>query len=518
MRRLESPNWRKKNNRKRAIFIGVFGGIIAAIFGAALVWILREVVPADNHVLANGNEIIVKVGGDFQAALNQAKSGDTILLPPGGKFVGNFLLPKKQGNQFITIRTSAPDSNLPAVDKRISPEQYSKFLPKLSSDTSDPVISTVDGSHHYRFVGIEFGGTLGGVNNIIRIGSTEERKLEDIPHHIEFDRVYIHATSPEGQRRGIAANGKNIVIKNSHISGIRRKGDESQAIAVWSGDGPIEIVNNYLEAAAENILLGGAGSFLKLLPSDCVIRDNHLNKPPEWKGSDWVVKNLLEIKFGRRVKIYRNLMTNNWAMGQAGTAVLFNTRADNGETDTIEDIEFTDNIVRSSGNAISVYGPEGQGGHRLVIRNNQFLDIDGAKWGGGGHFMISTAWDTLTIENNTIIQSGNITNSYGAPIQNFIFRNNVVFQNEYGFKGDGLASGKNSIDTHFPRAKIEKNVIVGGSASVYGRDNFYPASIRQIGFRDFKSYELNIESPFRTRGVNGMQIGASLNPANVGGR
>ncbi len=65
-------------------------------------------------------------------------------------------------------------------------------------------------------------------------------------------------------------------MKNSHISGIRRKGEESQAIAVWGSDGPVEITNNYLEAAGENILFGGADSKLKLVPANCVVKGKYV--------------------------------------------------------------------------------------------------------------------------------------------------------------------------------------------------------------------------------------------------
>ncbi len=43
----------------------------------------------------------------------------------------------------------------------------------------------------------------------------------------------------------------------------------------------------------------------------------------------------------------------------------------------IEDIIFINNIVRGSGNGVSVYGSEGSGGHNLIICNNFFEDISG---------------------------------------------------------------------------------------------------------------------------------------------
>ncbi|MDQ3180034.1 MAG: hypothetical protein M3Q33_05895, partial [Acidobacteriota bacterium] len=464
------------------------------------------------------NTINVKAGGDFQAALNRAKAGDTILLQAGAAFSGNFNLPNKPGNEFITIRTSVRDAQIPPADKRLEPAEYAGVLPKLTSPNAEPVITAIGGAHHYRFIGVEFGATKDGVGNIVNLGTTEEKRVEDLPHHIEFDRVYIHGSPTSGQRRGIAANGRNIKISNSHISDIKRKGEESQAIAVWASDGPIEIVNNYLEAAAENILFGGAESFLKLTPTDCVIRDNFLNKPLNWREEGWVVKNLFEIKHGRRIKIDNNLMTNNWGMAQDGTAILFTTREDGGKDAVIEDIEFTNNIVRGSGNAVSVYGGEGGGGHHLTLRNNIFADINGAKWNGAGNFMKSTAWDGLVIENNTILQSGNIASAYGEPVKNFVFRNNIVFENEYGIKGDGIGSGQKAIIKFFSNGTVADNIIVSGKAALYREENFYLTSIKQIGFINAEAgdYRLQNNSPYLKKGFGGKQIGANLNSQTVG--
>lgn len=459
----------------------------------------------ETAVEAAGNTILVKAGGDFQSALNRAKAGDTIFLQAGASFKGNFDLPMKAGSEFITVRTSTPDAQLPPADTRIDPTKYAAVLPKISSPNGEPVIKAVNGAHHFRFLGVEFGATKEGVGNIITLGTTEEKKIEDLPHHIEFDRVFIHGDSTFGQRRGIAANGRFIKILNSYISDIKRKGEESQAIAVWAGDGNIEIINNYLEGAAENILFGGAGSDLKLVPTDCIVRGNHLNKPLKWRDEGWTVKNIFEIKNGRRIKVENNLMTNNWGMAQDGTAVLFTTRADNGDATVIEDIEFTNNVVRGSASAVSVYGAEGGGGHRLTIRNNLFADIDGQKWGGAGIFLKATAWNGLVIENNTAIQTANITNAYGDPVKNFVFRNNIIFQNEYGFAGDATAPGQKTIDKFFPNGDVSGNVIVGGNATTYRGKNFYPTSIKQIGFTNAEAgdYRLRSDSPYAGKGSNG---------------
>lgn len=459
--------------------------------------------------------ITVRKGGDLQAALNRARPGDTILLEAGATFSGAFTLPNKQGNEFVTIRTAGPDDKLPPAGKRLDPGKYGDALAKILSDVKgEPAIFAEKGAHHYRFVAVEFGPTPEGLYDIIRIGTGTEKTSAELPHHIEFDRVWIHGSPVFGQRRGMAANGRHIKITNSHVSDIKRKGDESQAIAAWATDGPIEIVNNYLEGAAQSILFGGAGSVLKLVPTDCVVDSNHLNKPPEWKGTDWVVKNIFEIKNGRRIRVTNNLMTHNWGMAQDGNAILFTTRADNGDATVIEDIEFSGNIVRGSGGALNILGNEGAGGRRLTIRNNVFEDIDGKKWDGGGHFMKVTAWDGLTVENNTILQKGNITVAYGDPVKAFVFRRNIVFENEYGFFGDALGSGQRAIDKYFPGGLVSGNVIFGGRKETYRDPNIFLAGLSALGFRDPPrgDYRLPAESPYRKP----LPVGADLDPGVIG--
>lgn len=456
-----------------------------------------------------GNKIIVGPHGDFQAALDRAKPGDSVILTAGATYKGAFVLPKKDGNDFVTITTSVPE-NLPKADQRIDPKKDSSSLPKLLSNVKEaPAIMTAPGASYYRFIGVEFGPTVDGRYNIIQIGTGEEKDPSELPDHIEFDRVYIHGDPVLGQRRGIAANGRNIVIKNSYISDIKRKEDESQAIAVWASDGPIEIINNYLEAAGENILFGGAGSRLRFVPSNCIVKENHLNKPVEWRSSDWQVKNLFEIKNGQNITVTHNLMTNNWGMAQNGMAVLFTTRADNGNATIIKDVIFSDNIVAGAAGGVNILGDEGSGGHRLTIRNNLFYDINGKKWNGDGHFLIATKWDGLSIENNTILQTGNITSAYGKPITDLVFYRNIIMGNNYGFAGDDTGSAKQVLEKYFPGSRVTENLIVGGPDDRLP-GNFYIPSIDKVGFSDLQKLDLRVKNVARF-GLKGTDtLGATL--------
>ena len=62
---------------------------------------------------------------------------------------------------------------------------------------------------------------------------------------------------------------------------------DTQAIGGWNGPGPYLIENNYLEAAGENVMFGGADPTIpNLVPSDITLRLNHLIKPRSWQQAD----------------------------------------------------------------------------------------------------------------------------------------------------------------------------------------------------------------------------------------
>jgi len=61
----------------------------------------QEQEPAVRFVPAEAN---------LQQALDEARPGDTLVLQAGAYYGGNFLLRAKEGDQFITIQTSALDS------------------------------------------------------------------------------------------------------------------------------------------------------------------------------------------------------------------------------------------------------------------------------------------------------------------------------------------------------------------------------------------------------------------------
>jgi PKD repeat protein len=228
--------------------------------------------------------IVVPAGGDLQAAINSAQPGDTILLAAGAEFVGNFVLPKKTGDAYITIRSSTPDSSLPPRGQRIRPA-HAPLLAKLRSSNDAPALLTAAGAHHWRLRYLEFRGNYLGYSEIVRLGdgSSAQNSLTLVPHHFILEHLYIHGDVLQGQKRGIAANASHVEVRDSHISEMKAIGQDTQAICAWNGPGPFTIENNYLEAAGENLLFGGSDpAILNLVADGIVIRRNLFSRPMSW--------------------------------------------------------------------------------------------------------------------------------------------------------------------------------------------------------------------------------------------
>jgi PKD repeat protein len=240
-------------------------------------------VPA---LAAEAATIYVPDGGDLQAALNDAQPGDTILLAQGAEFVGNFVLPAKTGDGWITLRSSTPDAVLPLPGVRILPE-YATLFARLRSPTLDTAaLRTAPGAHHWEIKFLEFAGNPMGAGDLIQLGdgSVAQDSLDKVPHHLVLRHVYVHGDPKVGQKRCIALNAADVVIADSYVSDCKSTTQDSQAIGGWNGPGPFLIENNYLEGAGENIMFGGADPAIKgLVPSNIIVRRNLISRPMAWR-------------------------------------------------------------------------------------------------------------------------------------------------------------------------------------------------------------------------------------------
>jgi hypothetical protein len=242
---------------------------------------------------------------------------------------------------------------------------------------------------------------------------------------------------------------------------------------------------------------------------------------PSSTGTVWQVKNIFELKNARRVQVDFNIMENNWAQAQAGQAILFTPRNQMGACPwcVVEDVTFEYNVVRHTAGGIQILGWDNQQPSQqlntIVIRHNEFSDID-RSWGGSGYFlfMIDNPRNVV-VDHNTVISSNGmgVVMADQRATDGFVFTNNVMRHNSYGITGSNMAPGMSAITRYFPGSVITANVLAGGSAKSYPAGNLFPTKesfAAQFVNYNAADYALVPTSTWKRAGTDGFDLGADI--------
>src|SRR5271169_742611 len=298
---------------------------------------------------------------DLQKALKSSVPGDIIVLDAGASYTGNFQLPAKTNpnHKWIYIQSSAMGEL--AAGKRVSPAD-AENMPKIVTPNVAPALTVTSGASYWRLAGLEIvtASTQGCNPQHTPPLSCFSYVLLDtlynspeISDSITVDRCYVHGSPTQNTQHAIVANGTNFAVIDSYVSDIHIAGADSQALLAYYTPGPIKVVNNFLEAAGENMMLGGAGGVNNpYVPADVEVRNNLLSKPLSWVplslDGHMVVKNAFEIKSGQRVLFDGNTIENVWRAGQNGFAIVLTVRSSqSGDIAVVNDITVTNNILKN---------------------------------------------------------------------------------------------------------------------------------------------------------------------------
>ncbi len=255
---------------------------------------------------ASAGTLVVETGADpivngtrFQAALDQAQCGDTIILQAGARYGTTVAFVTAGGPQgypftlrnkvdcagaFITIQTSALDG-IPPAGQRVTPA-HASAMPKLVSYANQEVVLPEPSAGWYRFVGIELTNDSSVALQGGHTGSAVGSPLGGYyphgqwAHHVTFDRCYFHpveevedpTSNYRSMTRAVGIDGAHIVVEGSHLGGffgwyraghLAGRPDElidTEAITMITGPGPVTVSNNFLEAWFNVVFTGGGGN------------------------------------------------------------------------------------------------------------------------------------------------------------------------------------------------------------------------------------------------------------------
>lgn len=502
------------------------------------------------EVPSNRPAITVADGAELQAALDRAVGGDTIQLPPGAMFrptdaERSFVLRNRHvpAGQWITIRSASPAfdaaGEVPATIRVDRSQQ--QLMPQIRAiATNAPAIRTEAGASRYRLVGLDIGvdARVTSMGNLVELGPGRETSTDAQPSDIVIDRSYLHGNDAGNYRRGVAMNGARLAVVDSYLENFHDAATDSQAISGWNGPGPFKIVNNFLEAASENIMFGGSDPTIDgLVPADIEIRRNISTKRLTWRTSGIPVKNAFELKNARRVLIEGNVFENVWASGQDGTAIILKSANQDGRCPwcVTEYVTFRNNIVRAAAHGLLINAAESgtaaralalpppQRANHIRIQNVVFREIGGPVWGGGKLFRIFGGVSNVEITHVTSTSNGTgILDPQNASDlnPNLVFKYNIVERNKYGI-GAGGDEGITTITRNFAPYIYNQNVLVNTSrttdqaiADAALKSRYPPVTTvasdwNAVGFVN-DTQTLAMSSPYHLAGDDGKDLGADL--------
>ena len=527
---------------------------------------------------AAGKTWMVRSGQSLEQVLASASCGDIIQLQAGATFSGKFVVPAKScdDSHWIIIRASAPDSSLPPEGTRLTPcyggVSSLAGRPRLNCASTANVLARIEfngnggsgplifstGANHYRLIGLEVTRPVSStaVYDLIEFNGPAD--------HLVFDRLWIHGTAQGDTVRGIFLGPSRYVavvdssFTDFHCVAKSSPCGDTQAIAGGISDnsmGPYKIVNNFLEAAGENILFGGGRA--TMTPKDIEIRHNHMFKPLTWMkgqagyvggtdGNPFIVKNLLELKNAQRVLIDGNIMENSWAgFSQVGFAIVLTPKNQNSLCPIcqVTDVTIRYNSISHVGaglqiaNALAGTAPP-LDGQRYSIHDIVIDDIDGKKYDGPSEFaQVSVTAGAPVLQNVTINHVTAFPSSTmfivgdmvetTTPMKNFIFTNSIVNAGTYPIwsTGGGPANCAfhdiplATFNACFSSYTFAANAIIASPsafpAAAWPAKNFFPVSAAAVKFANYNGgnggdYHLLPSSPYKGKGTDGKDLGADV--------
>ena len=452
---------------------------------------------------APGSTITVNANGNLQNAFNSAQCGNTIALQAGATFTGIFTLPAKScdSEHWIIVRTSAPDSSLPAEGQRLTPcyagvtslpgrpaypcNNQQNVLAKLVNPGggNGPIVFAA-GANHYRLVGLEMTRTAGvkGAPTLISVdhGYTAS--------YLVLDRSWLHGTTQDDTEEGLELAGTtNVAVVDSYFSDFHCTSGtgactDSHAVHGGTGssqDGIYEVRDNFLEASGEAFMMGGGAA--TTTPTDITVHYNHFFKPMQWmqgnnpyqggtSGNPFIVKNHLELKNGVRVLAEANLMEDSWGgFTQEGFAILLTPKNQHSHKggNVCPICEVTDvtirytHIIHGGGGIVvaTIISGDGEGGApakagtRFSIHDVVMDDISKSYNGLGALFIIANSWPTNPVNTITINHVTGFPDSTGGMVIlgdkitnpamfGLVYTNNLVITGQ--FPAWNMGGGKDS--------------------------------------------------------------------------
>lgn len=308
---------------------------------------------------------------------------------------------------------------------------------------------------------------------IVQIGrnDTGQTTIEQAATDIVFQNITI----PQHRgKRAFECNGASIRFDNVIVKDLfDPENQDSQAIWIGNSPGNVVIQNCHLEAASENIMVGGDRMKIpNCIPTNILIQDSHITKPIEWKGALTSIKNLIELKTGHNVIIRNCHLWNCWKAAQDGFAFMITPAGGDGN---IKDVSILHCDVHDVSSIINIAGRLSTDTDRLnrasVTMTGGSYVTNKAEMGGRGTFALIGRGPEFVIFDSCYIRVDGTTliECYDSePIDKLYLTNCDFNYPAYGIRIGGLNHGDNSKGI-IKELVIEGNRITGANSTFKSR-------------------------------------------------
>ncbi len=261
---------------------------------------------------------------------------------------------------------------------------------------------------------------------------------------------------------------------------------DSQAINVSNTCGPVTVIGGTFVAGSENIMVGGDTLKITDCPervaADLLFDEITLTKPEEWRtdGVNRGVKNLYELKAGKRVKLRNAKLSGSWKAAQDGYAIVITPR----NAQYIEDVVLEHLTVERVGAGVNLMGinlpanDTPRPTSKVVLRDSSF-SINSATYGGRGILALVTNgtqdWTiervSATFNGNAIIQAESSTPQGPLTMRESQMRTGryAIFNNGILYGGPPPAGSENKVFAMV----LEGNTFADAPSQFRG---FYPSN------------------------------------------
>lgn len=240
------------------------------------------------------------------------------------------------------------------------------------------------------------------------------------------------------------------------------------------------------------------------------VQGNYLDKPDAWNAFS-SPKAWVEVK-----ECVGCIVDGNDMYSGVGTAIAFTVRNQDGASPwaTIENLRFTNNRMRGYkwGNSLLLTDNEQPSAtaSRILIQNNLWerplLDPNSA-----AHFLQLVGGNDVSVIHNTIVQPGNPVVTDGRSVTNFVFRDNITANYQYG-----MQCYLGTAQACWPNAQVAGNVIIdtrwdkgdGPLSNRYPAGNYFP-ELNQVGFVE-GTLLLSATSAYKGKASDGTDPGVDI--------